>query len=71
MFPNRTLIPATALLLIAGIGSLATRNSNGFENILSNIFWFALLTIVLFFIAVAAHALITSTRTRRATRNRI
>ena len=71
MFPNRTLIPATALLQIAGIGSLATRNSNGFENILSNIFWFALLAIVLFFTAVAARALITSTRTRRPTRNRI
>lgn len=71
MFPNRTLIPAAALLLIAGIGSFATRNSNGFENTLSNIFWFALLAIVLFFIAVAARVLITSTRTRRATRNRI
>ena len=69
MFPNRTLIPAAALL-IAGIGSLATRNSNGFENILSNIFWFALVASVLFFIAVAARA-ITSTRTRRAPRNRI
>ena len=69
MFPNRTLIPAAALLLIAGIGSLATRNSHGFENILSNIFWFALLTSVLFFIAVAARTLITSTRTRHTTRN--
>jgi hypothetical protein len=71
MFPNRTLIPAAALFLIAGIGSLATRNSNGFENILSNIFWFALVASVLFFIAVAARTLIASTRARHATRNRI
>ena len=71
MFANRTLIPAAVLFLMAGIGSLATRNSNGFENILSNIFWFALVASLLFFIAVAARTLLASTRVRRATRNRI
>lgn len=61
----RTLKPAAALLVAAAVGSALTRNTTGAANLVSNVCFFAVALLVLFFIAVALAASARAIRSRR------
>ena len=52
MLRTKILAPAAALLVASAVGSALTRHSHGTANIISNIFFFALALLMLFFVAV-------------------
>lgn len=58
MLRREVIILAAALLATCVIGGLLTANSHGFENVLSNIFFFGQLLLALFLIVAGAIALI-------------
>ncbi len=49
---TKILVPAAVLLVICAVGSAFTRNSRGTENVLSNVFFFAVAILLLFFLAM-------------------
>jgi type III secretory pathway component EscR len=49
---TKILVPAAALLVICAVGSALTRNSHGTENVLSNVFFFAVAILLLFFLVL-------------------
>jgi predicted Na+-dependent transporter len=53
---TKILVPAAALLVICAVGSALTRNSHGTENVLSNVFFFAVAILLLFFLAMGLTA---------------
>jgi predicted Na+-dependent transporter len=56
MHRTKILVPAAALLVICAVGSALTRNSHGTENVLSNVFFFAVAILLLFFLAMGLTA---------------
>lgn len=68
MLRTKILVPAAILLVACAIGSALTRNSHGTANIVSNISFFGLALLLLFFLAVAIATGIRALRTRRLQR---
>jgi hypothetical protein len=65
MSRTRLLALAAALLIICVAGSTLTRDSHGAANVLSNIFFFTLVVLVLGFAVAAVAAGINRVRARR------
>jgi type III secretory pathway component EscR len=56
MLRTKILVPAAVLLVGCAVGSAVTRNSRGTENVFSNVFFFAVAILLLFFIVVGLSA---------------
>ena len=65
MLRTKILAPAAALLVASAVGSALTRHSHGTANIFSNIFFFALALLMLFFVAVGIAAATRKLRDRK------
>jgi hypothetical protein len=65
MLRTKILAPPAALLVASAIGSALTRHSHGTANILSNIFFFALALLMLFFVTVGITASTRKLRNRK------
>jgi type III secretory pathway component EscR len=68
MLNTKILGPAAILLVACAIGSALTRNSHGFANVVSNISFFGLALLLVFFLAVGIAAAVRILRTRRLQR---
>jgi ABC-type polysaccharide/polyol phosphate export permease len=68
MSRNTMLAPAAILLVLCAIGSALTRNSHGAANVLSNVCFFGLGLLLLFFLAVGIATALRALRTRRPQR---
>jgi hypothetical protein len=65
MLRTKILAPAALLLVASAVGSALTRHSRGAANVLSNIFFFTLAILLLFFVAVGVTASVRALRNRK------
>lgn len=65
MLRTKILAPAAVLLVASAVGSALTRHSHGTANVLSNIFFFTLAILLLFFVAVGLTASVRALRSRK------
>jgi type III secretory pathway component EscR len=68
MLRNKILAAAAVVLVVCAVGSALTRNSHGVANVVSNICFFGLALLLLFFLAVGIATAVRALRTRRPQR---
>lgn len=66
MLRTKILAPAAVLLVASAVGSVLTRHSHGTANVLSNVFFFTLAILLLFFVAVGLTASVRTLRSRKS-----
>ncbi|HEV2592642.1 MAG TPA: hypothetical protein VGU02_12200 [Gaiellaceae bacterium] len=64
MSRTRMLATATVLLVVCALGSALTRNTHGVANVISNICFFGLVLLLLFFVAFGITTAVRALRTR-------
>jgi type III secretory pathway component EscR len=64
MTRSRILATAAVLLVVCAVGSALTRNTHGVANVISNICFFGLALLLLFFVALGITTAVRALRTR-------